>query len=117
MKGFFSGEEIIHRVSKTRGNKEKLNTSKSIDPCDQCRLYEGCVSPKMEFTGQGRKKILIIAEAPGKTEDEQGTQLVGDAGKLFRECLNSLDCSLDRDFWKTNIINCHIPKIKRYIFS
>ena len=113
MKGFFSGEEIIHRVSKTRGNKEKLNTSKSIDPCDQCRLYEGCVSPKMEFTGQGRKKILIIAEAPGKTEDEQGTQLVGDAGKLFRECLNSLDCSLDRDFWKTNIINCRPPNNRK----
>lgn len=109
MKGFFSGEEVVHRVRKTRGSKETSSNIKSMDPCEQCGLYKGCVSPKMEVTGKGGKKILIIAEAPGKTEDEQGIQLIGEAGQILRNCLEELDYNLDRDFWKTNIINCRPP--------
>ena len=33
--------------------------------CGECGLFKGCRSPKMPPTGEGRKKILIIAEAPG----------------------------------------------------
>jgi DNA polymerase len=63
----------------------------------------------MEATGEGKKKILIIAEAPGAEEDKRGIQLVGDAGTLFRRYLRSLGVDLDRDCWKTNAINCRPP--------
>jgi uracil-DNA glycosylase family 4 len=76
------------------------------DPCEECGLYKKCNSPKMKVSGLGRKKILIIAEAPGKTEDEDGVQLVGEAGKLFRDCLKDIGLDLDEDFWKTNSIIC-----------
>lgn len=43
------------------------------------------------------------------TEDEQGTQLVGQAGQLLRESLNMYNIDLDTDCWKTNAICCRPP--------
>jgi uracil-DNA glycosylase family 4 len=112
MRGFFSGEEVVHRVRKTRGmgNSEE---KQPIDPCEQCGLYKDCIHPRMEVTGSGQKGILIIAEAPSRAEDEQGIQLIGEAGHLLRECLEELGYDLDRDFWKTNIVNCRPPSNRK----
>lgn len=33
--------------------------------CSACKLYKTCNTPKMSYTGKGRKGILILAEAPG----------------------------------------------------
>ena len=60
----------------------------------------------MDYSGEGKKKVLIIAEAPGKEEDEEGTQLVGESGQVLRDILEKYDLDLDRDFWKINSINC-----------
>lgn len=101
MEGFFS-----------RGEEEKLSiggSSRTLS-CEDCKLYKGCASPKMEPSGKGRKKVLVIAEAPGLTEDEKGTQLIGKTGQLFRKTLRELGYDLDRDFWKMNAINCRPPK-------
>lgn len=77
--------------------------------CKECGLYKGCKTPKMDVTGQGLKKCLILAEAPGKTEDEQGTQLIGSAGQLLRKKLIKYNFDINRDFWKLNVINCRPP--------
>lgn len=74
--------------------------------CDSCGLYKDCISPRMEATGDCEKGIFILAEAPGKTEDEQGTQLVGKSGKRLRRELARLDIDLDRDCRKMNAVNC-----------
>ena len=52
---------------------------------------------------------LVIAESPGKTEDEKGVQLIGSAGQKLREKLARYDLDLDKDFWKINAINCRPP--------
>ena len=80
--------------------------------CGTCGLYKSCKSPKMELSGDGRKGILIVAEAPGADEDERGTQLVGKSGRLLRDELDELGIDLDRDCWKTNAIICR-PKDNR----
>lgn len=77
--------------------------------CGQCGLYKNCKSPKMPLSGEGRKGILIVAEAPGADEDERGTQLVGKTGQFFRDELDELGIDLDRDCWKTNAIICRPP--------
>lgn len=74
--------------------------------CGQCGLYKHCQSPKMEYSGEGRKKCLIIAEAPGPDEDQQGTQLVGEVGQSYRVTLKKFGLDLDKDFWKINAVNC-----------
>ncbi len=87
---------------------EKLIKSKSFDSpqCGACGLYKSCNSPKMPVSGKGNKKVLIVAEAPGESEDEEGIQLIGASGKELRRVLSSLGVSLDRDCWKTNAIIC-----------
>jgi uracil-DNA glycosylase family 4 len=63
----------------------------------------------MPLTGEGRRGILIVAEAPGADEDAQNMQLVGDAGQLLRRALANVDINLDLDCWKTNALICRPP--------
>ena len=104
MKGFFKTFPL------TRGILSK-------ESCRSCGLYKTCRSPKMNYTGKGRKKILIVGEAPGRSEDEdwerkgykEPTQFIGDAGALFRLKLQPYGLDLDEDFWKINASNCRPP--------
>jgi DNA polymerase len=63
----------------------------------------------MKPSGLGRKKILVVAEAPGNKEDSKGTQLIGDSGQRLRRTLNRIGLDLDKDCWKTNAIICRPP--------
>lgn len=78
--------------------------------CGKCRLNKGCVSPNMEPTGEGKKGILFVAEAPGKQEDKRGEQLIGRAGKTLKRILKKIGIDLDIDCRKINAINCRPPK-------
>ena len=53
-------------------------------------------------------EIMIVGEAPGKEEDEQGIPFVGRAGKLLNLFLESIGVS-----WKsvfiTNTVKCRPP--------
>lgn len=100
-RAYFSEKEILQKSALVAG--EPL--------CDKCRLFKKCKSPKMEVTGKGKKRVLFIAEAPGKMEDLKGKQLIGRAGKILRRELDSLGVDLDKDCWKINAVNCH-PKDK-----
>lgn len=77
--------------------------------CCSCGLSNGCMHPKIEPSGYGRKKILIVAEAPGEDEDRLGTQLIGKVGQHLRGALHDLGIDLDRDCRKTNSVRCRPP--------
>lgn len=100
MKGFFQ-KEI------------KITNKKSKGPCEVCGLYKKCLSPKMDYTGEGKLGILIISEAPGRTEDEKGIQLIGEAGQVLRKRLEKFGLDLDRDFYKENSVNCRPPNNRK----
>ena len=74
-----------------------------------CRLLRDCRFPKMKPTGEGKLKILVVAEAPGEKEDKENLQLFGPAGQLFREKLTEFGIDLDRDCRKTNAVRCRPP--------
>lgn len=63
----------------------------------------------MPVTGHGKMKILIIAEAPGEQEDQQGIQLIGPAGQVLRGALAEFGIDLDNDCRKTNAVRCRPP--------
>ena len=97
-KGFFSKSEIAtQHVPRT-------------PRCGLCGLSKTCISPKMKPDGEGRKKILIVAEAPGRNEDEMNTPLVGKAGKRLKRTLKKLGVNLARDCWRTNAVICRPPE-------
>lgn len=93
-----------------QGSQLTAKPPPTVPLCGACGLYKGCESPKMPVSGQGRKKWLVVAEAPGKNEDEEGEQLIGQAGQFLRKRLKNLGIDLDRDCWKTNALICRPPK-------
>lgn len=52
--------------------------------------------------------IVMIGEAPGKNEDEQGLPFVGAAGKFLNEMLATVDMKRD-DIFITNIVKYRPP--------
>ena len=100
--GFFTATEVA---------AEHVVTADSIPLCGACRLLESCNSPKMPPTGQGRKGILIIAEAGGEREDKEGVQLIGPSGQILRNALKENGIDLDRDCWKTNALSCRATNL------
>lgn len=77
--------------------------------CGACGLLSGCISPKMPIDGRGKRRVLVVGEAPGETEDRQGRPFIGDAGKLLRRIFREVGVSLN-DCWITNSILCRPPK-------
>jgi DNA polymerase len=56
-------------------------------------------------SGSSNAKLIIIGEAPGKNEEEQGLPFVGRSGKLLTQTLASLGINRD-DIFITNIVKC-----------
>jgi uracil-DNA glycosylase family 4 len=98
MEGFFSKTET------------EAPAIKRATGCGACGLYRQCKTPRFEVCGDGRKKILVIAEQPGATEDERGQQLVGESGQFLRRKLRGLGIDIDKDCRKINAVACHPEK-------
>lgn len=78
-----------------------------VPRCDQCGLFRDCGSPKMPVDGEGRRRVLVVSDYPGREEDRQGRPLVGEAGKLAAGVFRDLGFDLRRDCWITNAQICH----------
>lgn len=100
MLGFFSDREI------REASGGMIEQTSDGPLCNECNLFRSCRSPKMPFTGKGKKKILIVAEAPGETEDQLNKQLVGKVGQFFSQKLAENGIDIDEDCWKINSTNC-----------
>ena len=100
-------------------NLNKLK--KSIQNIKNCSLKDSAIN--MVFSdGNPKSKIMIIGEAPGASEDEEGLPFVGRAGALLDKMLAAIN--LDRKkAYISNIINYRPPdnrrptdeEIKRYL--
>jgi uracil-DNA glycosylase len=97
MDGFFKSTEL---------QKKKKPNRELVPKCGACGLYRHCNSPKMQYSGQGEKEILLLGEAPGRNEDDQGSQFVGKAGKFLAKYLDRLGIDMRRDCWLHNAIVC-----------
>ncbi len=78
-----------------------------IKKCKKCSL---CLTRKNAVPGEGKHnaKIMMIGEAPGKNEDEQGRPFVGKAGKFLDFALSTIN--LDRkEIYITNVVKCRPP--------
>ena len=75
--------------------------------CIQCDL---CQTRTHTVFGTGSKTAdwMVIGEAPGQTEDEQGKPFVGKAGQLLTEMLRAVGLERDEVFI-TNILKCRPP--------
>jgi DNA polymerase len=79
----------------------------AISKCKKCPL--GSTRKNFVFgTGNPKAKIVVIGEAPGRDEDEQGKPFVGRAGKLLTDILKSINLTREEVFI-ANILKCRPP--------
>jgi len=101
--GFFDVEDLPIQM-------KQQDVHGSEPACSKCKLYKaGCLTPKMQPTGNYQHQLMVIAEAPGAEEDKKGIQLIGPSGQYVRSVLVDLGYNLDEDFIKLNAVNCRPP--------
>ena len=90
-------------------NLERLK--KSISVIKNCSLKSSATN--IVFSdGNPKSKIMLVGEAPGSNEDQEGLPFVGRAGALLDKMLASIN--LDRkNVYISNIINYRPPENRR----
>lgn len=75
--------------------------------CTACALAEG--RTQVVFgAGSPDADVLIVGEAPGQQEDEQGIPFVGRSGQLLVKLLGEVDLQRE-DVYITNVAKCRPP--------
>lgn len=92
---------------------EQFNTK--ICGCMKCPL--GATRTNFVFgSGNANADIMVIGEAPGADEDEQGLPFVGRAGQLLTKILESVELGRD-DVYICNILKCRPPNNRKPLAS
>ena len=63
--------------------------------------------------GNPRAPLLLIGEAPGAQEDQQGLPFVGRAGQLLDRMMQDAGLDSERDTYISNVIKCRPPDNRR----
>jgi uracil-DNA glycosylase family 4 len=82
-----------------------------LPKCGACKLDLKCNSPKLNYIGEGKKKILIISESPSKSDDENGRLYSTPRPSLpLESALRKSGVRLERDCWLTTSLICYSGK-------
>jgi uracil-DNA glycosylase len=69
----------------------------AVAGCTRCALYASALNP-VPGEGNHTADFMVVGEAPGQTEDEQGKPFVGRAGQLLTQILEAIDLKRDEVF-------------------
>jgi DNA polymerase len=127
-----SGEEVnemvrehvkskINEIKQSTPDKIKIMTnenwmkSKTLDSfaeeikdCRKCTVLAAGRKQIVFGTGNPNADVVVVGEAPGADEDEQGKPFVGRAGKLLTDILKAINFSREEIFI-CNILKCRPP--------
>lgn len=79
-----------------------------LGDCQRCRLCEQ--RNKIVFgVGAEQARLVLVGEAPGRDEDQQGEPFVGEAGKLLERILQAMELRRE-EVYICNVIKCRPPK-------
>jgi uracil-DNA glycosylase len=78
-----------------------------VAACTRCPLHQSRTQAVFS-RGNPQAKLMIVGEAPGFHEDQQGQVFVGKAGKLLNQMLHSISLS-EQDVYIANILKCRPP--------
>lgn len=76
---------------------------RGCNTCELCQLHNGRI--KSSWRGNPKSKFMIVGEAPGKEEWEQGKYFVGPAGKLLDKIFQSVGIDTE-DWFLDNVVKC-----------
>lgn len=109
--GFFVSEEeeaaaiLIARKS-TKKAPAPLPQALGCETCSLKKEWPALAHPKMPLDARRGADLLILGEAPGEREDQEGRPFVGKAGQFLREHLPS--SAKDRVAFQ-NVVRCRPP--------
>ncbi|MCW8397963.1 uracil-DNA glycosylase [Legionella sp. PATHC038] len=81
--------------------------AKEVAACTRCSLHK-TRTQTVFFRGSSNAKLMIIGEAPGFYEDQQGLPFVGKAGSLLNQMLQSIEMQ-EHDVYIANVLKCRPP--------
>lgn len=98
----------VAAVAATVSDKREALKELFIAGCEKCHLAQS--RRKFVFgAGSAQAPVMVIGEAPGRDEDEQGLPFVGAAGKLLTTMLAAIGLDRSQDVFITNVLKCHPP--------
>lgn len=100
-----------------KGSEERLpiirkaNLEQLAELVQQCRACGLCRERKQAVIGTGdlSARWMVVGEAPGADEDEQGLPFVGRSGRLLDAMLGSMGLSRQSGVYIANVIKCRPP--------
>lgn len=95
---------------------DKATTLTELKECIE--NFEGCglkqfANNTVFSDGNPNAKILLIGEAPGSTEDEQGIPFCGESGKLLDSMLGTIGIYREQNAYITNTVFWRPPANRR----
>lgn len=81
---------------------------KEVETCQRCGLCQTRIHTVFG-RGQPGAKWLLVGEAPGANEDQQGLAFVGRAGQLLDNMLGAIGLDGNTDAFITNVLKCRPP--------
>lgn len=89
--------------------KELENIRLLCQNCSKCQLSK--TRTNVVFSdGVPNNNLMLIGEAPGYYEDQEGKPFVGRSGQLLDKILESVGLSRNRDLYICNVIKCRPPE-------
>lgn len=79
----------------------------AVKKCSACRLHQ-TRTQTVFGVGNEHARLMIIGEAPGYYEDQQGEPFVGQAGQLLTAMLKAIGLSRE-EVYIANILKCRPP--------
>jgi DNA polymerase len=76
--------------------------------CTKCELYKSKINTVFS-DGKPNGKLMLIGEAPGANEDQQGKPFVGKSGQLLDKIFESVGLLRENDVYICNTIKCRPP--------
>ena len=100
-------DEQAAAITETSASDDWAALQAEVANCTRCGL---CTTRTQTVFGSGNKQAdwMLVGEAPGQHEDEQGLPFVGNAGLLLTEMLRAIGLSREEVFI-TNILKCRPP--------
>lgn len=76
--------------------------------CTRCALHN-TRKQSVFFRGDLQARLMVVGEAPGYYEDQQGKPFVGKAGQLLNRMLHSVGLS-ENEVYIANLVKCRPPE-------
>lgn len=91
------------------GNIQELK--KKVRTCHLCRLSESreqAVPPE----GDPKSRVMIIGQAPGREENQQGKMFLGPSGEVLNQLFARVGLKRD-ELYMTNLLKCFLPNCRK----